>query len=155
MVASIIVIDSLSSCHVLMKPLLSGQYLDLWFLYEVPQFYSEVSKSRIFFFFFKLWFGLSELWCWFSPILCSWPVVLVFSYFLMVQLSNYYILSILIFLKRTYSYLHLHFACMYECAKCVCLVPTELEEAVGSLGTGVKDGCELPCVSWKPNLGPL
>lgn len=34
-------------------------------------------------------------------------------------------------------------ACILRCALDVCLIPVE---GAGSLGTGVKDGCELPCV---------
>ena len=33
--------------------------------------------------------------------------------------------------------------------------PQRPEEDIGSPGTGVTDGCEPPCGSWKLNLGPL
>ena len=29
------------------------------------------------------------------------------------------------------------------------------EDGIGSLGTEVTDGCELPCGFWESNLGPL
>ena len=29
------------------------------------------------------------------------------------------------------------------------------EDSIGYLGTGVTDGCELPCSFWESNLGPL
>jgi hypothetical protein len=34
-------------------------------------------------------------------------------------------------------------------------VPLEARECVGSSGTGITDGCELPCGSWELNPGPL
>lgn len=37
-------------------------------------------------------------------------------------------------------------------ASCVSMMPLE---DVGSSGTGVTDGCELPCKCWELNLGPL
>jgi hypothetical protein len=32
---------------------------------------------------------------------------------------------------------------------------TEFGRDYGLLGTGVTDGCELPCGCWELNLGPL
>lgn len=40
------------------------------------------------------------------------------------------------------------------CMLSVCLVPTELEEGLGSPGTGVLDGCKLPCGHWGSNTCP-
>lgn len=47
------------------------------------------------------------------------------------------------------------FSCMYVCAACVCLEPTEAREDIRSLESGVIASWELPCGCWKPNLGPL
>lgn len=33
--------------------------------------------------------------------------------------------------------------------------PQIAEVGAGSLGTGITGSCELPCVYWEPNLGPL
>ena len=48
-------------------------------------------------------------------------------------------------------YMYGCFACMYVCTVWV----QRSEEEVGSSGTGVTDGCELPCGCWEPNSGPL
>jgi hypothetical protein len=34
-------------------------------------------------------------------------------------------------------------------------VPSEVRRRCLTSGTGVKDGCELPCGCWELNLGPL
>lgn len=41
------------------------------------------------------------------------------------------------------------------CILSVCLVPTKLEEGLGSPGTGVLDGCKPPCGHWGSNTCPL
>lgn len=46
-------------------------------------------------------------------------------------------------------------ACLYVCALCVCLVSSEVIEAVQSPGTEVADGCELPYGCWESNPCPL
>ena len=45
------------------------------------------------------------------------------------------------------------FASMDVCVPCACLVPLETRRGhqVGYPGTGVMDGCELPCGCWEPN----
>jgi hypothetical protein len=48
-----------------------------------------------------------------------------------------------------------YFAYVYVFASCLCLVPTEVREGVGFPRTGVTDICELLCVFWDPNVGPL
>ena len=47
--------------------------------------------------------------------------------------------------------------CLYVhiCVLCTCLVPQTSEEDVRYPGTGVMDGCELPCGCWEQNLGLL
>lgn len=37
--------------------------------------------------------------------------------------------------------------CTYVCVPCVCLGPKEVKEDADSLGTGVTDSHELPCVT--------
>lgn len=44
---------------------------------------------------------------------------------------------------------------MHACIQRVWPVPTEAKKSVGCLGTGVADGCELPCGCWALNLGPF
>ena len=44
---------------------------------------------------------------------------------------------------------------VYLCALLVCLSLGRTDKGVGSLGTGVVDGCELPHGCWELNLGPL
>lgn len=31
----------------------------------------------------------------------------------------------------------------------------EATKSIGTSGTGITDGCELPCGSWEPNSGPM
>jgi hypothetical protein len=55
------------------------------------------------------------------------------------------------------SFYFIYMAVLPVCvsAPCTCLVSMEASRVVGSTGTGVTDGCELPCGCWELNLGPL
>lgn len=44
---------------------------------------------------------------------------------------------------------------MYVCIPHACLLPTEVQQAVWSPETGLKDGCELLCRYWELNLDSL
>lgn len=46
-------------------------------------------------------------------------------------------------------------AYIHVCVLHVCLVPAELEDSIRYPGTGVMDGCELPCGYQGLNLAPL
>lgn len=43
--------------------------------------------------------------------------------------------------------------CMY--VHHVLHVLREATKSIGTSGTGITDGCELPCGSWEPNSGPM
>jgi hypothetical protein len=53
------------------------------------------------------------------------------------------------------------FIFFYDCLRaCVCvphvyLMFSQMAEIFRAPGTGVQDGCELPCGCWEPSLGPL
>jgi hypothetical protein len=42
-------------------------------------------------------------------------------------------------------YVYGYFACKLVCVPRLCLVPKKSEESIRCPGTGVTDGCELPC----------
>ena len=43
----------------------------------------------------------------------------------------------------------------YVYVPCLCLVPRRPEEGIESLGTGLIEGCGLPCQCWEANLHPI
>jgi hypothetical protein len=45
--------------------------------------------------------------------------------------------------------------CGYFAYMCVCIPHMCQERDIESPGTGVTGSCELPCVCWELNLGPL
>jgi hypothetical protein len=47
------------------------------------------------------------------------------------------------------------FGHMCTCVPCVCWCPQRSGEGIRFPGTGVMDGCGLPCRCWDSNLGPL
>lgn len=58
------------------------------------------------------------------------------------------------FLKIHFIYTSSLSACTYVHHMCAWR-PQIAEVGAGSLGTGITGSCELPCVYWEPNLGPL
>lgn len=47
------------------------------------------------------------------------------------------------------------FAYVYVCLRCARLVPAEVREGIGLLGSGVTDGSEPPSGFWESNPTPM